>query len=155
MRRVLPRTIVLASRFVPLLVVAVVVGLFQPGCVNTGPIWTQIRLYDVRAGALFFGHVDSNPNGTRHVEVTMPNGEVCTGEYSIVQEGFTSWTLVFGTVWGPDFWAQTSSARTDARGYGIARSPGGTVLECAFLTDGHQGYGACTDNKRNRYKVLF
>jgi len=86
------------------------------------------------------------------VEVTMPDGEVLRGEFSIVRDGMTGFGSIFETVYGRRVGLVTGSTTTSttsmaASSQGMVSAYGskGTTVLCEVMNDnrtGH-GYGAC------------
>jgi hypothetical protein len=74
-----------------------------------------------------------------------------------------AWGSVFATVYGPAGSATATdtgysgSIENKQKGSAIVTGNQGTVVECEYVTSafGAQGYGACKDNKGNRYKLMF
>lgn len=121
------------------------------------------RVYNLDTGQVITATFMYSGSGRGSVEFVLPSGEVCKGEYVTVAGGTTSWGSVFATVYGPG-----GSATATGTGYGrsienmqkgtaIAIGNRGAVIECEYVTSayGAQGYGACKDNKGNRYKLMF
>jgi hypothetical protein len=107
----------------------------------------------------FVGH--GQGHGT--AEVTMPDGELLQGEYSIVFDSSASFGSIFATVYGPGGMGSengTSSSFTMAgKDEGSASLYGnrGTSVQCEFLNanmTGH-GYGACRSSKGGIYRMLY
>ena len=96
-------------------------------------------------------------------EITMPDGEVLRGDYSIVAGGAVNFGNIFGTVYGPHGSASVggieSSESISGQGQGQAFLVGdhGTSAQCEFLNNnfmGH-GYGACSISKATTYRMIY
>jgi hypothetical protein len=99
----------------------------------------------------------SAPTGSGWVEMTMPDGEYCKGEYSIVQGGSVQNFMASRGFLNPAIYGNAVSSERSAVGSGIAVGANGTVMEVNFVTDtfsGH-GFGVAKDNKGNEYRVQF
>jgi hypothetical protein len=102
-------------------------------------------------------HVTGGNSG--RIEITLPNGEYCTGDYSIITQGLAcsmsaQWQGLYQSVYGTGY---TSTVLRTCQGMGTALGNNGTVLEVNFLPDslsGH-GFGVAKDNKGNIYRVQF
>jgi len=108
---------------------------------------------------LFVGH--GQGHGT--AKVTMPDGEVLHGEYSIVFDGAVGFGSIFGTVYGSGGATSVSGTSSNitvaGKGQGSASLAGnqGASLQCEFLNanmTGH-GYGACRSSKGEVYRLLY
>ena len=106
---------------------------------------------------------DSGP-----ITLTMPNGEVCTGRWSVVAPKYTaiSNSSSSGTISsGLDqafVHIHGSSVTSGAlpginRGQAMVTGTQGTIMEVVFLVGSGtaSGYGAAKDNRGNIYKLLF
>jgi hypothetical protein len=100
---------------------------------------------------LFVGH------GTGHgtADITMADGEILRGEYTIVADGAVSFGSVFSTVYGS---GSSSSIAMAGKGTGEAALAGdrGTSAQCEFLNNnltGH-GNGACRSSTGGIYKLI-
>ena len=105
-----------------------------------------------------FVHNPFSPGGP--IELTMPDGEVCKGEYTTLYGGGTSVGTGFGTgsVFGANAWATQwgIASGSSYTNWGSATMLGnrGTVIQMEYLT-GRKGCGLAKDNKGNLYKVHF
>jgi hypothetical protein len=103
-------------------------------------------------------------NGSGHgkMTATFANGEVGTGEYSIVVGGSVGWGSVYGSVYGPTGSVAGSATATSVsqegrrQGEAILTGNKGSILTCEFTVGmtGH-GFGACQSKTGELYKVLF
>lgn len=96
-------------------------------------------------------------------ELTMPDGEILQGEYSIVAGGSIGFGNIFSTVYGTRGFASgigtVSSGSMSASGEGSASLYGskGTSVQCEFRNNnmtGH-GYGACQSSKGGLYRMQY
>jgi hypothetical protein len=121
------------------------------------------RIYNLDNGEVVIATFKYSGTGRGSVKATLPSGEVCKGEYVTVAGGTTGWGSVFPTVYGPGGSASASSIgygtsiENKQKGTAIVIGNRGTVVECEYVTSAFsaQGYGACRDNKGNRYKLMF
>jgi hypothetical protein len=105
----------------------------------------------------------SHGTGNGKIEITMPDGEIVTGEYSIVGRSTSGFGSIVGSLFGPD---GSTSASTFRSNYSIqGGSPGiasvfgnkGTRMSCEFYNDnmsGH-GYGACRSAAGALYRLQY
>lgn len=128
----------------------------------------EAHLYPVNDAAIATGvlvaHFTSNGSGhTSGGGITMPDGEVLTGESSLVRGGSIGFGTIFASVYGPKGSAvgTATSMSTDIPGGspGMASLFGdrGTAMQCEFYNDnfsGH-GYGACRTSKGALYRLLY
>ena len=95
--------------------------------------------------------------------ITMPNGEILSGEYSIAAGGSIGFGGIFGSVYGPGGLTSASGTSTSmavsAEGEGSASLVGnrGTLMQCEFMNNnmfGH-GYGACKITDGSTYRMMY
>jgi len=109
--------------------------------------------------ALFVAHGTGNGD----VTITMPDGEVVKGEYSIVRGGSASFGTIYGSVYGA---AGSASVSGSTSSYVVpGGSPGtasafggkGTTMQCEFYNDNFSGHGngACSSNKGALYRLQY
>jgi len=115
------------------------------------------------AGAVLHGKLVGHGQLRGTVEITMPDGELLQGEYSIVANGSMSFGSVFNTVYGSRGATTGSATSTNfsvaGQGQGVAALVGarGTSMQCEFLNNnmtGH-GYGACQTVKGATYRMMY
>jgi hypothetical protein len=108
---------------------------------------------------LFVGH--GQGHGT--ARITMPDGEVLQGEYSIVFGGAVGFGSIFGSVYGPSGSASVSGTSAnvsiEGKGQGQASLVGnrGTTIQCEFANanmTGH-GFGACRSSRGILYRLMY
>jgi hypothetical protein len=96
-------------------------------------------------------------------KITMPDGEVLLGEYSIVFGGSVGFGSILATAYGPGgataVNGTSASVKIDGRGEGSASLVGdrGTSAQCEFLNanmTGH-GSGACRLSNGTVYRMLY
>jgi hypothetical protein len=96
-------------------------------------------------------------------ELTMPDGEILQGEYSIVTGGSIGFGNIFSTVYGSRGFASgigtVSGSSISAGGEGSASLYGskGTSMQCEFRNNnmtGH-GYGACQSSIGGLYRMQY
>jgi hypothetical protein len=123
----------------------------------------KARIYNLDTGQVLVATFNYSGSGKGPIEITLPSGEVCKGEYLTVAGGSMAWGSVFATVYGPAGSATATdtgysgSIENKQKGSAIVTGNQGTVVECEYVTTaaGAEGYGACKDNKGNRYKLMF
>jgi hypothetical protein len=124
----------------------VLAGLGLCGCVSRAP-----QLYpdndSARATGPLVGDMLGHGGGAGTFSLTMPDGEVLSGRYSITFGGSTSFGQTFGTAYGTGGFA-TGSAFSE--GIGISNSgvgmadmigPKGTTAHCEFANNNWTGHG--------------
>ena len=111
------------------------------------------------------GHIVGHGNLHGTMDISMPDGELLEGEYSIVPDGSVSvgFGSIFTTVYGAHGTASgVATANTfsfPAGGQGAASLYGNkrTTLQCEFVNSnmtGH-GYGACKTSSGGIYRMLY
>ncbi len=161
-------------KFIYLFVMAMLIS----GCATTG------RLYPIE------GPLAANPvvlkatysywgTGSGKICLTMPDGELCEGEYTTLSDGFTVVSTTSGgasldtnggiaTTRGAGFftvdqyasyWGSSYVSGMKNKQYGQATLIGnkGTIMQVEYFTDSlsARGFGLAKDNKGNIYKVHF
>lgn len=122
------------------------------------------RLYNLETGLVLPARFYYSGGGTGRAEIRLPDGEICIGEYVTIVGGSTSWGNIFGSVYSPtgsaSGLAHSFSGNIDnlQKGTAIGTGSNGTIIECEYLTSAWSptdGYGACHDNRGNKYKLMF
>lgn len=147
----------------PTVVLATIVSAILCGCTVT----RTVHLYPVDApaadAAVLTGVIVGHGQGHGIAKINMPDGEVLSGEYSIVFGGSYGFGSIMGTVYGQRGSASVSGTSAnfsiDGRGEGSASVVGerGTTAQCEFLNanmTGH-GYGACRSSKGITYRMIY
>ena len=103
--------------------------------------------------------------GTGHgsVKITMPDGEVLKGDYSIVRGGSIGFGRIYAAAYGTAGYATanaTSSSFVTERvseGTAIAIGNKGTSIQCEFYNDNLSGHGkgACKDSHDIVYRLMY
>lgn len=96
------------------------------------------------------------------IEVTMPDGEVCKGEYSTIAGGVTGSSFGSGWLFSAQqynsLWGSGFTSTVENRQYGQATLIGdkGTIVQVEYFTSltGH-GFGLGKDNKENIYRIQY
>ncbi len=141
---------------------AIAISLVLLSLMSCALLPVPVRLYGVdgaNEGKVIVGTVYRTLQNTGTVEVTMPDGERCNGEYTLVQEGTSGVTSgqfhgLYETYFGTGY---TQMVGRSAHGMGTAVGNRGTLLQVDFYADtrtGH-GFGVAKDNKGNQYRVHF
>lgn len=146
--------------------IAVLILLVLFGCA-TGPQRGAVQFYPANQEANAFGVLNgeyvTNGAGNGTINVVTADGEVLTGQYSIVQRGAVGFGSIYGSVYGD---------AGSASGFGISRaaaletaSPGmaslfgnkGTSMQCEFYNDNrtHHGFGGCRTTKGALFRLQF
>lgn len=102
------------------------------------------------------------------VELTLPSGEFCTGNWSVTAPRMVGTATSFGSgsiSSGLDssFISMHGTSYINAAAPGVNKGQamlvgsGGTVIECAFFVGSGtaSGYGTAKDNRGNIFKVIF
>lgn len=121
-----------------------------------------VRLYGISGtneGTVVQGLAHRIRRNSGWIEVTLPTGEYCKGEYTVVTQGSrtalsTQWNGLYSSIYGT---AYGSTIQTAGEGMATAIGDKGTVLEVNFIADtstGH-GFGVAKDNKGNVYRLQF
>lgn len=138
------------------LAIILIICIFLYGCATI-----PINIYPVEGplagkGVILKSKYVNTGTGHGTIEVVMPDGEVCKGEYSTVAGGVTGWlfsTQQYNSLWGSSFMSVVEN-----RQYGQATLIGdkGTIIQVEYFTSvtGH-GFGLGKDNKGNIYKIQF
>lgn len=112
-----------------------------------------------RLAAVMVGH--GNLNGT--ISMTMPDGEVLDGRYSISAAGGIGFGTLYSSVYGTGGYATGSalgsSMMISATGYGVADmgGPKGTTAHCEFVNNNFNGHGngACQLSTGGIYRMQY
>lgn len=144
-------------------IVAVLTALVLAGCATE----RAARLYPANDAAMPLGVLEArfmaHGTGNGEVEITLSDGELLKGEYSIVRDGAIGFGTIFASVYGPRGSASGSAFSTsyamEGRSPGIASAFGtkGTRMQCEFYNDnwsGH-GYGACQSSRGSLYRLQY
>lgn len=145
------------ARFIPTLLV----GIFVSGCAMTAHLYPANDV--ATSGGVLEAHFTAYGTGHTTVSATMPDGEILTGEATVVRGGSMGFGTIFASVYGAGGSAAGSGISTS---YNIpGGSPGmaslfgtkGTSMECEFYNDnfsGH-GYGGCKSSKGGLYRLQY
>lgn len=89
------------------------------------------------------------------IHVTLPDGEICQGEYAIYPFGHT--IRLFSYAQYDTYFGSTTPPRLARYGQALATGDQGTVFQAEFYVtkSSRQGYGLARDNKDNVYKLLW
>lgn len=133
----------------------------------SAPVVRSARLYPANdlarpGGVLSAQFIDS---GTGHglIEMTLPDGEVLTGEYTVVRGGAVQFGSIFESVYGPGGvatgtgTASTYSMAGSSPGTASAFGSKGSSMDCEFYNDnvsGH-GMGACRSSQGALYRLQY
>lgn len=126
-----------------------------PGCTYT----FAARLYDMQSGGVATATFKWNGSGHGVVEIALPSGELCKGEYVTISDDVTTWGSIFATGSAGGGIASGYGLTTQGKQKGSAVAVGdrGTTVECEYVTSASspQGYGTCRDNHQKSYKLMF
>lgn len=128
---------------------------------------TSARLYPENEAAAKTGVLEAKlspadaSNG--RIDVSMPDGEILKGEYTVVREGASGFGTIFGSVYSPGASAFGSALSTNTitrnanKGIASAFGSAGTRATCEFLHDGTtgRGYGACQLSTGATYRLQY
>ncbi len=116
------------------------------------------RLYSLADGQIIPATFSFSGTTSGQVNISMPNGEILTGEYRTVASGETGWGQIFFKG-GESAVAAVNTRSATYRGSGIASGPQGTVMQCEYVTSSSrsqpEGYGTCQDNRGKLYRLMF
>ena len=132
------------------------VAAFLLASVVVGGCTYAARLYDVQVGgAPVPAKFKWNGSGHGRIEITLPSGEVCTGEYVTVADDTTTWGSVFAG--GSTINGYAVATQGKQRGSAIVTGNQGTTIQCEYVTSASSpsGYGSCRDNHEKIYKLMF
>jgi hypothetical protein len=104
------------------------------------------------AGGVLSGHWVGHGHLHGVADVTMPNGEVLNGDYSIIPFGGAS-----AVVGGPLGLVSGESMSAGGSGEANMRGPNGTAMTCGFQNNnltGH-GYGTCQSSPGGAYRLTY
>ena len=135
---------------------AVVAAFLLVSSVVGGGCTYAARLYDVQAGGPPVpAKFKWSGSGRGRIEIRLPSGEVCTGEYVTVADDTTTWGSVF--VAGSTINGYAVTAQGKQRGTAIVTGNQGTTIQCEYVTSATSpsGYGSCRDNGGKIYKLMF
>ena len=113
------------------------------------------RLYPAndtaRPGGVLEATFEAHGTGHGAAVIDMPDGEVLTGEFSIVRGGGVSFGSIFGEVYGSSFMPGGSPGMASAFGNK------GTSMSCEFYNDNFSGHGmgACRSSTGALYRLQY
>jgi hypothetical protein len=142
-----------------LLIVAISTSL--TGCTRNARLYPANDL--AIAGGVLVANFKSYGSGNGEIEIGMPDGEILSGEYSLVRGGSASFGSLYGSVYSTEGSATVSgsaNSRTIPGGsQGMASLFGnkGTAMECEFINDNFSGHGngACKTSTKAMYRLQF
>lgn len=141
--------------------VITLIGLCAFGCTRNA------RLYPVNdaaiPGGVLIASFKSYGSGNGEIQINMPDGELLSGEYSLVRGGSASFGGIYAAVYGS---SGSTTIEGAARSYTTpGGSPGmaslfgskGTAMQCEFMNDNFSGHGngACKASTSALYRLLF
>lgn len=115
---------------------------------KTGVITAEITKYGVGSGP---------------IKLSMPDGEILTGQYTVMVGGSTAYGSVFASAYGPGGMAtangtgMTMDIPNSSNGVANAAGPKGTTAYCEFQNNnmaGH-GFGACKISNGALYRMQY
>jgi hypothetical protein len=110
------------------------------------------RLY-TSDGQVVVAHFAYSGSGRGTVQVTLPDGEMFTGEYfTITNTGLSTSALM--TPWGPITSVSVSEAGPQVTNVTAVGSRG-TQLTCVSFPRGPHGFGGCRDSKAREYRLHY
>ena len=101
--------------------------------------------------------------GSGPIKLTMPDGEILTGQYTVMVGGSTGFGSVYASVYGPEGARSGTGTSTmvnipnSSPGVANAAGPKGTTVYCEFQNNnmaGH-GYGACKISNGALYRMQY
>lgn len=133
----------------------------------SAPVVRSARLYPsndlARTSGVLSAQFTVSRSGHGSIEMTMPDGEVLKGEYTVVRGGAIQFGSIFESVYGPGGFATgtgTSSTYTtpgSSKGMASAFGSRGNSMDCEFYNDnvsGH-GMGACKSSQGALYRLQY
>ena len=127
----------------------------------------EARLYpsneSAKSKGVLVGKFLASGSGHGSLEVTLPDGELLNGEFSIVRGGSIGFGNIYGSVFGVGGSATYSGNATSyvvagsSQGVASAFGSKGTTMECEFFNDnfsGH-GYGGCKSSTGELYRLQY
>jgi hypothetical protein len=132
------------------------------GCPGTERI-REAHLYNLTTGEVAATQFSDAGRGKGTVAVTLASGEQFKGEYVTVLTEESSWGSIYASVYGQGALATATgtqrSRSQSSQQYGTAIATGdkGTIIQCEYVMSlrNRSGTGACEDNHKIRYKVMF
>lgn len=118
----------------------------------------QARLYNLQTAQIIQAQFRYTGSGKGPVQFTLPDGAACLGEYVTMDEGETSWGMVFSTVYPAGSASVVGgSAKNTQKGQAVATCPDGQLFDCEYVTSSTsaQGHGACKDNRGQTFRLMF
>lgn len=119
------------------------------GCVSTA------RIYNMTDGGVIEAKYTQDGTGRGTIEVPLPSGEVCKGNYLTIANTDTTWgRIYYGVGRSAGFSARTTS--DVQHGSAVAVGDRGTTIECEYVLELFKGgYGYCSDNRGRKYRIMF
>jgi hypothetical protein len=132
------------------------------GCPGTERI-REAHLYNLTTGEVAPTQFTDAGRGKGTVAVTLASGEQFKGEYVTVLTEESSWGSIYASVYGRGALTTASgtqrSRSQSSQQYGTAIATGdkGTIIQCEYVMSlrNRAGTGACEDNHKVKYKVMF
>jgi hypothetical protein len=136
------------------------------GCVSAQH--GAVQFYPANEAANAFGVLNgeyiTNGRGNGTINIQMPDGELLTGQYSIVQQGAVGFGSIYANV-NNNFGASASGFQmnrssvleTSSQGMASLFGNKGTSMQCEFYNDNrtHHGYGGCRTTKGALFRLQF
>lgn len=110
----------------------------------------RANLYNTNSGEVLQAEFTYNYTG-RGTAVIRAKDTVARGEYRTVASGESGWGLIFGRLY------TISISPNFQRGFAVASDDKGWFLQCEYITisTGAAGYGTCTDNRNQVFRLIF
>jgi hypothetical protein len=139
------------------------------GCAEPQPyaVVEEAHLYPVNqiaaSGGVLIARYINHRTGHGEISVTMPDGELLQGEYSVVSQGTVGFGSIYASTVGSSGWTNgrvsgwsSDTARVSpvaATAYGNR----GTLIQCDLYIDNvtNHGYGGCKSSKGGLYRAQF
>lgn len=113
----------------------------------------NVVLTDMLTGETLQGTATSS----RDLEITMPDGEVLKGTYTVIRGEAVSFGSVagysptgFSTMNGTAFMVSNNG-----QVYAVLRGDKGTIMEVQAVFSGSHGFGTAVTNRKKEYRVQF
>lgn len=139
----------------------VLIGAALAGCARTARMYPANDL--ASSSGVLTARFMAYGSGNGEIEITMPDGELVKGEYSIVRGGAMGFGNIYGSVYGSGgsatFSGSTNSYVVPGGSPGMASAFGdkGTTMQCEFYNDNFSGHGngACKSSKNALYRLQY
>lgn len=130
-------------------------------CAGTARLYPANDRASEIGGILALQWQETGLSGTGKTSVQMPDGEIMTGEFTVIRQGTVGFGNIFGQVYGPKGMATgtafgTSFTESIQKPFAatLIGNKGGRMT-CEGYTSNYHGTGACEHSNGSLYRMHF